>query len=331
MFEFGQPLWLLLLILPFLILLARRWYGGQPALTVSGLDAAKSATTLASRLAGMLPLLKYMAMALLIVALAGPRLGEGEVVERAEGVDIVLAVDLSESMAALDFKTDEGAVTRLEAVKEVVSEFIADRRGDRIGLVVFGSEAYTQMPLTRDYEALRRVLGQLEIGAAGSHTAIGDALGIGLKRLLESEAESRVMILLTDGQSNIGDISPDEAVAALEASGVRVYTIGAGTHGNAPYRVDDPLFGERVIYRKADIDEQILEMIARRTGGLYFRATDTDGLRRIYDQIDELEKTEIETVIHAEYEPLYPWLLGGALALLLLFATLVNTRFLRVP
>jgi Ca-activated chloride channel family protein len=208
---------------------------------------------------------------------------------------------------------------------------VAGRSGDRIGMVVFGTHAYTQLPLTRDYNTMVSILDRLEIGAAGKSTAIGDAIGIALKRLADIESSSNIIILLTDGVSNAGELSPDTAGEIAVQKGVRIYTIGVGTRGKAPFLVKDPLFGERYVYHQVNIDEATLKAIADRTGGLYFRAEDLEGLQQIYDTIDEMETTEVKVDIFAEYNEIYPWLLIPALVMLPLYVVLRNTRYLIIP
>lgn len=301
-------------------------------LRISSLAPAKGVKpSLMLRVRKILLALKYTALILMIIALARPQWGIRQESILTAGVNIVLAVDLSESMMALDFKQGGKIVNRLEAVKGVVADFIAKRGGDRIGLVVFGSQAYTQLPLNRDYNTIASILERLTIGAAGKTTAIGDAIGISLKRLTDIESESNIIILLTDGQSNAGGLSPEAATRIAEEQGVKIYTIGVGTRGKAPFLVNDPLFGERYIYQQVNIDEDALEEIARTTGGLYFRAEDTQGLEKIYETIDRLEKTEVEVKVYAEYNDLYPWFLIPAFGLISLWMVLVNTRFLEVP
>jgi Ca-activated chloride channel family protein len=212
----------------------------------------------------------------------------------------------------------------------VVRDFIEKRDGDRIAMVVFGSAAYTQIPLTRDYNTIASILERLEIGMAGKETAIGDAIGISLKRLEDIQSQSNIIILLTDGRSNAGELSPDDAVTAAVSRGVKIYTIGVGTRGKAPFRVNT-VFGERFVYQEVDIDEEALKSIAEKTGGLYFRAENTDGLKKIYDTIDQLEKTEVKVQHFAEYNELYSYFLITAFILLSLWAVFSNTRFLRIP
>jgi Ca-activated chloride channel family protein len=335
MFRFASPYTLLLLgLLPLMAYLrARR---PSPVLAHSGLAAvAGLKPTLALRLRRTIPWLKWLALALMVVALARPQWGVRQNTILSEGINIVLAIDLSESMAALDFKKEGKIVNRLEAVKAVVADFIkarsAEQSGDRIGMVVFGTNAYTQLPLTRDYSTLIRMLDRLEIGAAGKSTAIGDALGISVKRLADIESVSNLIILLTDGRSNSGSLSPDAAAQAATSKGIKVYTIGVGSKGKVPFLVKSPLFGERYVYQRVDIDEAALKQIAATTDGLYYRAEDTESLRKIYATIDAMEKTEAEVKTFDQYNDLYIYALLPALALLMLWSLLVNTRFLEVP
>ena len=213
----------------------------------------------------------------------------------------------------------------------MVREFIANRSGDRIGLVVFGSQAYTQLPLTRDYNTISTLLERLEIGSAGRATAIGDALGISLKRLEDIESRSNIIILLTDGRSNSGEFEPLTAAAVAKQKGVKVYTVGVGSKGRVPVPMNHPVFGNRQIYQRVEIDKKTLQAIADETGGLYFRAENMDRLKEIYANIDQMEKTEVKTKTFAEYQDLYRYLLVPALGLLAVWILLQNTRYLRVP
>ena len=289
------------------------------------------AASAALRMQPLVPGVKYAALLLMIVALARPQWGTQRTEVQTEGINVVLALDLSESMAALDFKKQGNVVNRLEAVKGVVQDFVAGRSGDRIGMVVFGTHAYTQLPLTRDYNTIVNMLDRLKIGAAGERTAIGDAIGISIKRLADIESKSNIIILLTDGQSNAGELSPETAGEIARQKKVKIYTIGVGTRGKAPFLINDPLFGERYAYQQVNIDEGTLEAIAQKTGGSYFRAEDLDALQQIYDTIDKLEKTEVKVDIFADYSEVYPYLLLPAILLLPVYVILRNTRYLVVP
>lgn len=332
MLRFASPwFFLLLLLLPLLVWYRRRRHR-PPTMASSALfPVAGVPVSTVLRLQSLVPVIKYAALVLMIVALSRPQWGTERTEVLTKGINIVLALDLSESMAALDFKKEGRVVNRLEAVKGVVQDFVAGRNGDRIGMVVFGTHAYTQLPLTRDYNTIVSMLDRLEIGAAGKSTAIGDAIGISLKRLADIKSKSNIIILLTDGQSNAGEISPDTAGEIAAQKGVKVYTIGVGTRGKAPFLVNDPLFGERYVYQRVNIDEDTLKAIADDTGGLYFRAENLEGLQQIYDTIDKLEKTEIKVDLFADYSEMYPWLLIPAILLLPIYVILRNTRCLVVP
>ena len=332
MFRFATPYFLLLLLL----LPAIVWYRHQrhraPTLASSALfPSAEIAASLALRLRLLVPALKYAGFILLVLALARPQWGSQRTEVLTEGINIILALDLSESMAALDFKRKGRVVNRLEAVKGVVQEFVAGRGGDRIGMVVFGTHAYTQLPLTRDYNTMVSMLDRLKIGAAGKSTAIGDDIGISLKRLADIESESNIIILLTDGQSNAGELTPATAAEIAVQKKVKIYTVGVGTRGKAPFLIKDPLFGERYIYQQVSIDEETLRSMADKTGGLYFRAEDLKDLQEIYATIDAMETTAVEVDIFAEYNEIYPWLLIPNVVLLSLYVILRNTRYLVVP
>ena len=319
---------LLLLLLPAVVFLRALWRwritGGIGLATPPGWRPRRNFRTMVTR---WLPALRVLALALLILALAGPRLGRSKVKSFSEGIDIVLALDISGSMKALDFPPGN----RLDAAKDVAREFIAGRSCDRIGLVVFASNSYTQCPLTTDYDVLLRLLDEIEIGDIKDGTAVGMAIGNALNRLKDVPGESRIVILLTDGMNNTGVLDPLTAAQLASSLGVRIYTIGAGTQGKAPYPVDHPLFGRRVEYVEVDLDEETLIQIADETGGLYFRATDIETLQRIYERIDQLERTKVETEEYVEYRDLGGHLLWPALALVLLELLLGLTWLRRTP
>ena len=332
MFRFEDPYLLLLLGLIPLVVLYRKHRCSPQHLGVSTTRPIESLpSNVITAVAGLLPVLKYGALCLMIVALARPQWGTREVNIRTEGINIILAVDLSESMSALDFRKNGKIVDRLAAAKGVIHDFIGKRTGDRIGLVVFGSQAYTQLPLTRDYDTIAMILEQVKIGAAGKSTAIGDAIGISLKRLEDIEGKSNIIILLTDGQSNSGMLSPEAAVEIAAQKDVKIYTIGIGGKGEAPFRVNLPGYGDRYVYQQVDMDEEMLTDIAEKTKGLYFRAEDLKGLKNIYDTIDRLEKTETVVKTYDNYRDLYTAALLPAFVCLGLWVLLVHTRFLRVP
>ena len=283
------------------------------------------------RLCWIVPALYYSAILFLIIALARPQMGVEETFLPTKGINIIIALDLSESMGAMDFKAEGKVVDRLTAVKGVVKDFIEKRRQDRIGLVVFGSHAYTQLPLTRDYNAIVTILERLKIGSAGPNTAIGDAVGIAVKRLFDIKSKSNIIILLTDGESNSGQLAPADAVRIAKAKKIKIYSIGVGRRGMAPFLINDPIFGKRFIQRGVNMDEKSLKAIAKQTGGLYFKAENTSGLAKIYDTINRLEATEVKVKTFAQYRELYFPFLLAALVLLAAVILLNNTRFLRVP
>ncbi len=276
--------------------------------------------------------LRLVIFTLFIIALAGPRLTLERSEITTEGIDIILAVDASGSMAAEDFKIRNQRVNRLSVVKDVVEDFIGKRAADRIGLVVFAGQAYTVCPLTTDYDWLATNLKRVELGVIGEDgTAIGSAIASSLGRLDESEAKSKIIILLTDGVNNAGNIDPLEAAKAASSQGIKIYTIGAGSRGVVPFPAQD-IFG-RTVYQQVrmDIDEAILEKIAEMTEGKYFRATDTESLRNIYKEIDNLEKTELQEEGYKEYKQLFGWFLLAGLLLFAMELILSNTILMRIP
>ena len=332
MFRFASPLYFLCLLLIPLLIFIRSRQSFHPFLNVSGIRKVKGIPGSAFvHTRHMVSFLKYTALVLMITAMARPQWGTQHRNVTTEGVNIVLAVDVSGSMSALDFKRDGKIVNRLEAIKGVVRDFVAKRENDRIGLVVFGTYAFTQLPLTRDYNTIAFVLDRLEIGSAGETTAVGDAIGIALKRLEDIKSKSNVIILLTDGESNAGELSPDIAADIAALKKARIYTIGVGTRGQAPFKVHDPVYGDRYVYQQVSIDEDTLKSVAKKTGGEYFRAENIKGLAEIYSTIDRLEKTEVKVKVFSEYREFYLYLLIPVIFLLLLASFLENTRYLRIP
>lgn len=329
-FQFQNP-WLLLflLVLPLLALHMKREYRSTvhfPSLsTLKVLRPSK-----VDLYAGLPFIIRFLALAFLIIALARPQEGHKSTEILSVGVDIMLALDTSRSMRALDFMEDEKRIIRLAVVKGVVSEFIDNRPNDRIGMVVFGDQAYTQCPLTLDQGILQSFLRKLEIGMAGDSTAIGSAIGIAVKRLKDLDSESKVIILLTDGRNNAGTLAPLQAAQTAKTFGIKIYTIGVGTKGKAPFLVNS-IFGQRYVYQQVDIDETTLTEISNITGGQYFRATDLESLKNIYKQIDEMEKSEVKVIDHSEYKELFHYFLIPGLMLLLLEVCLSNTLLRRIP
>ena len=256
--------------------------------------------------------LRIMAIALFIVALARPQSVSDKQNISTEGIDIVLELDLSGSMLAEDFNPN-----RIEAAKQVASEFIDGRTNDRIGLVVFSAESFTQCPLTTDYPVLKNLLRDVKNGMIADGTAIGLAIANGANRLKDSKAKSKVMILLTDGVNNRGEIDPITAARIAATYGIRIYTVGVGAQGEAPYPVQTP-FGIRRQMIPVDLDEKVLTQVADMTGGKYYRATDNRKLKAIYKEIDQLERTKIEVMAYKRYSELYGgWLIAGLLTFML--------------
>jgi Ca-activated chloride channel family protein len=256
--------------------------------------------------------LRMMAIALFIIALARPQSVSDKQNISTEGIDIVLELDLSGSMLAEDFNPN-----RIEAAKQVASEFIDGRMNDRIGLVVFSAESFTQCPLTTDYPVLKNLLRDVKNGMIADGTAIGLAIANGANRLKDSKAKSKVMILLTDGVNNRGEIDPITAARIAATYGIRIYTVGVGAQGEAPYPVQTP-FGIRRQMIPVDLDEKVLTQVADMTGGKYYRATDNRKLKAIYKEIDQLERTKIEVMAYKRYSELYGgWLVAGLLTFML--------------
>ena len=270
-------------------------------------------------------------MILLLIALAGPRKMLAQSKLTSEGIDIVLALDVSGSMSAEDYVINGQRISRLDIIKSTVEDFIKQRNDDRIGLIVFGSQAYTVCPLTTDHEWLLENLRQVRVGLIEDATAIGSGIATSLLRLKNSKAKSRIIVLLTDGVNNSGKIDPLTAAKTAQALGIKIYTIGAGTTGIVPFPVTDQFGNKHYEQAQFDLDEDTLKKIAVMTGGEYFRAADTESLRNIYAQIDKLEKTKIEEKGYKQYEPLFWYFVDAALGLLALEIILTNTVFLKIP
>ena len=327
--HFASPyyLWLLTLLVPMIGYYVWRTLQGGAAIRISSVAGVVRAPKTVRYYLRHLPFaLRAAAFALLVVALARPQDVEQNVRTNTEGIDIMLAIDVSGSMLARDFKPD-----RITAAKEVAGSFIADRYGDRIGLVAFAGEAFTQSPLTTDQSTLQTLLARIRSGLIEDGTAIGNGLATAINRLRESEAKSKVIILLTDGVNNRGEIAPLTAAEIAKAQGIRVYTIGVGTEGMAPYPAIDMFGNITFVNQKVEIDEKTLTAIADMTGGKYFRATDKAKLKAIYDEINQLEKSKVEVTEHVSYHELYlAWVLA-ALGLLLAEFLLANLVLKRIP
>ena len=326
-FEFLNPefLWLLILI-PLLAV----WYffvrkKDAAVLTVPSIKGFKTKSSIISKLKPILGLLRLLALAAIIVALARPRnVSVSKKTKSNKGIDIVMAIDVSASMLARDLKPN-----RLEALKKVAVDFVDRRPNDRIGIVVYAGESFTQTPITSDKGIVKRTISSLQWGQLDGGTAIGMGLGSGVNRLKESKAKSKVIILLTDGVNNSGNIDPRTATELAKELGIKVYTIGIGTNGMADFPWSkDPRTG-LLNFRKqqVEIDEVLLKDIAKETNGKYFRATDNETLKEIYDEIDKLEKTKIEEFKYYNYQEMYRDLVFLALGFLLLEFLLKNTLF----
>lgn len=328
MFRFEDPAVLgLLLLLPVVFWIRGRRGTRSASIRYSAVGAVRASQAAPIRWATSVPpALRACALAAFVVALARPQTGITTENVLTEGIDIVMVLDVSSSMLAEDLEPN-----RLEAAKRVGADFVAGRRNDRIGLVAFAGQAFTQAPLTFDYDVVVSLLGELEIGMIEDGTAVGMGLATAVKRLQASPAESKVVVLLTDGRSNRGEIGPVTAAQMAQALGIRVYTIGAGSQGTARVPVADPLGGTRYANMRVDIDEPTLRSVAETTGGRYFRATDTESLQEVYAEIDELERTEIEVENFTQYAEQFPLPLGLGFLLLMAELALAQTVLRRLP
>jgi Ca-activated chloride channel family protein len=327
-FRFEDPVVLLLLVLVPVVAWAqvRRSRRGA-SIQYSAVDVVRAAGGTWARWTRHTPVgLRALALAALIVGLARPQTGITTENVLTEGIDIVLVLDVSSSMLAEDLEPN-----RLEAAKAVAMNFVAGRRNDRLALVAFAGQAFTQAPLTFDYGVVRSLIGELEIGMIEDGTAVGMGLATAVKRLQASDAASKVVILLTDGRSNRGEIGPVTAAQMARALDVRVYTIGAGSQGTARVPVQSPLGGTRYATMEVDIDEPTLREVAEVTGGRYFRATDNESLASIYAEIDELERTEIEIENFTQFGEEFPLPLGLGFLLLMAELALSQTALRRLP
>jgi Ca-activated chloride channel family protein len=330
---FAHPyLFLLVLLLPLAAWLKGR-RGKSPAFLYSSVRMLDGLTGVRRSRAGrFLAAMHWLGLAVLITALAQPQLTSSETSIQASGVDIVVALDLSGSMRAEDFELKGERVNRLAMAKSVLETFIRQRPNDRIGLVAFATEAYTAAPLTLDHDFLEKNLERLELGTIQEQsTAIGSALSTSINRLRDLDSKSKIVVLMTDGQNNAGSIEPLVAADAAAALGVKIYTIGVGTRGEALVPAMD-MFGRKVYQRqRVDIDEDTLTGIAEKTGGRYYRADNAERFQSIYEEIDQLEKTEAEVQKFTQYEELFPWFLSAGFALLLLELLLQHTVWRRLP
>lgn len=327
--QFQQPWWLLLLlVVPLLYFWYARWGREQEGvLRYSSLELFdRAALRSGNRKVQLLLAGRYLLLVLLALALARPQVTDVIRENRVEVIDIMLVLDISSSMLAADFKPN-----RLEAAKTVARQFIRDRSGDRMGIVVFAGESFIQCPLTHDNQVLQDLLARVRsVDKEHDGTAIGMAIANAINRLRDSAAKSKVMILLSDGSNNAGELDPTTAAQLAQKFDIKIYTIGAGTHGLAPYPVSDPIWGQRMVQVEVDLDEETLQAVADLTGGQYFRATDQESLEEIYSQIDELERTEIEVSEYLNVQEFYGWLVIPASLLGLLLPAVGTGLFKKI-
>ncbi len=325
--QFRDPLFFLLLILlPFVFWLS--FHRQKILMPFSNLENRELPTaSLKIFIFKLLPVLRLIILGLLVTALARPVQPLSEKDFETQGIDIVLALDISGSMLAEDFKPEN----RLFVAKEEAKKFINGRQNDRVGLVIFAKKAFSQCPLTLDYKILNQLVDEVQIGMVEDGTAIGMGLATAVNRLKSSAAKSKVIILLTDGDNNAGNIDPITAAELAKTFGIKVYTICAGKGGLVDFPVVDPLFGKRYVQVQMDVDEFTLKRIADITGGKFFRARDSESLREIFSTIDRLEKTEMKVHLYKSYNELFKYILIPAVLLLFLELALARTVLLKVP
>lgn len=327
----ANPFFLLLLVLPFIGFYLYTKKGKEMSAGVRFSQLGTVRKIFSSNLTRMrsLPIMLRLAvLILLILGLSRFQLGLKSKEISSQGTDIILCLDTSPSMKALDFKPKN----RITVAKEVVREFIHGRKSDRIGMVVFAGKSVTACPLTSDYNSLLQFLDSINEGVTKTDgTAIGDALATSINRLKGSSAKSKIIILVTDGRSNIGMIDPLSSAKLAKSLGIKIYTIGVGKKGPAPYPVEDPVFGTRYVLLQEDLDEDTLSKIADLTSGIYERATDPESLSNIFRIIDKMEKTEFKTKIHVDYRELYPFFLWPALILFVLEIIISGTVLRKIP
>lgn len=328
MLVFTKPLYFILMVIPLAMIVwylfrQRRAEATIQFSTTQGIDKIKP--SLKVRLRHLPFVLQVLAIMALIAALARPQTSNSWENVTTEGIDIMMSMDISSSMLAADLKPN-----RLEAAKDVAAAFINGRQNDNIGLVVFSGESFTQVPLTTDHAVLLNMFQSIQSGMIEDGTAIGLGLANSVSRLKESKAKSKVIILLTDGSNNRGEIAPVTAAEIAKSFGIRVYTIGVGTIGTAPYPVQTP-FGVQYQNMAVDIDENVLKQIASMTGGQYFRATDNKSLKGIYDEIDKLEKTKMKTSQYSKKYEQFKYFALAAFIFLLIQVVLRYTVYRKIP
>lgn len=329
---FAHPYFLLLLLLLPVLAWLKGKHGRQAAFLYSSVQLVKGVANLSHSRAGQfLAAMRWLALALFIIGLARPQKVESETSVKASGIDIVVALDLSGTMESEDFTLRGQRVNRLTIAKDVLKKFIERRPGDRIGLVAFAGKAYIAAPMTLDHAFLEQNVDRLDLHTIEDGTAIGSALSAAVNRLRELQSKSKIVILMTDGQNNAGKIQPLTAAEAAQALKVKVYTIGVGTKGTAPMPTKN-VFGQKVYVQvPVDIDEESLKAIATKTGGKYYRADSSETLRTIYDEIDQLEKSEFEMKTYVKIEELFSWAVAPGLLLLLLEVLLGHTVWRKLP
>ena len=325
MFTFAQPYWLILLLM--IVPMVYRYKNKKVHIHFSrGRRLKALAKSPMMNLKHLGFICRVAALILFILAMARPQTGQTTIKHRSEGLDMMLVIDTSGSMQGMDFIIDGQRQDRLQIAKSVLKDFIAERSDDRLGLTIFGTNAYSYVPLTLDHDVLATYLDEVEIGMAGESTAIGDAIGIATNRLKDLEAKSKVMILLTDGENKAGKIEPLEAANAAKAMGVKIYTIGIGSNGPVP--VKTPFGYQNVVI---ELDEDLLKNISQMTHGQYFKATDTETLSKVYQTIDQLEKTEVETDIQRLYDENFAVFLWPGLFLVCLELLFGLSKWRRIP
>ncbi len=331
-FQFLHPeLLLLLLLLPLLAIWKGRW--GKPvAIKIPSTDdASRIGARSKSKIGGFLAFLGLLGFALLIIALARPRHGKGSSEVEASGIDIILTLDVSGSMEALDLELGGRPVSRIEVVKSVMEKFVGQRPNDKLGMVAFAGRPYMVSPMTMDHEWLAKRLSEVKLGQIEDGTAIGSGIASSVDHLRDSQAKSRIIIMLTDGVNNAGAVNPLTAAEAAKALGIKIYTIGVGKEGDAPIPVKDAFGRTHLQTMKVEIDEKMLDEVAKVTGGQSFRAQDTNSLERIYEAINKLETTSRKLKKYQHYDELYLYFLVPGLLILLLELVLSQTRFRRLP
>jgi Ca-activated chloride channel family protein len=332
---FAHPYFLLLLLLLPVLAWLKGKLGKPPAFVYSSVQLVRGLLNVGrTRAGGFLLALRWLALALFIIALAQPRLTRSETKITASGVDIVAALDMSGSMISEDFEVHGKRVNRFNMARAVLKQFIDARPNDRIGLVVFATQAFIAAPLTLDHDFLLQNLERLQIGAIDENsTAIGSALSTAINRLRELRSKTKIVILMTDGQNNAGKVAPLTVAEAAQTLGVKVYTIGVGMRGEAPMPVGRDPFTGQTVYRPmpVDIDEDTLQKIADMTGGKYYRADNAQKFQAIYAEIDKLEKTEADIKKFTHHDELFAWLISPGLALVLLEVLLRHTIWRRLP